>query len=77
MKKQTSKSIRVSVEATYKSGLRYFTIYEVKGIKENDDRVIIERFTSREKVEGCMELYADCPNLYKSVYIMEQSVWVD
>lgn len=76
MKNSASKSIRVSVETTENHGLRYFTIYEVKGVNENDDRVVIERFYKRENAEGCMNLYDDC-KLYKTVYIMEQTVWVD
>lgn len=76
MKQSAKKSINIKLSATEQSGLRYFTIYEVKGVKENDERTIIDRFTDKAKAEGCQQLYDDC-DLYTCVYIIEQMVWVD
>lgn len=76
MTRSAKKSINIKLETSENNGLRYFTIYEVKGVMENDDCYVIERFTDRAKAEGCQELYYDT-KLYKTVYIMEQMVWVD
>ena len=76
MTRSSKKSINIKLETTEQSGLRYFTIYEVKGVKENDERIVIHCFTDRTKAEGCQKLYEDT-NLYSTIYIMEQTVWVD
>lgn len=76
MTRSAKKSINIKLETSENNGLRYFKIYEVKGVKENDDRIVIERFTDRAKAEGCQELYYGA-KLYKNIYIMEQTVWVD
>lgn len=76
MTRSAKKSINIKLETSENNGLRYFTIYEVKGVMENDERIVIERLIDRAKAEGCQELYSDT-KLYKTVYIMEQMVWVD
>lgn len=76
MTRSAKKSINIKLEETEELGLRYFTIYEVKGVMENDERIVIHRFADRAKAEGCQELYYDT-KLYKTIYIMEQTVWVD
>lgn len=76
MTRSAKKSINIKLEATDALGLRYFRIYEVKGVNENDDRIVIERFTDKAKAEGCQKVYYDT-ELYKTIYIMEQMVWVD
>lgn len=76
MTRSTKKSINIKLEKTDELGLRYFTIYEVKGVMEDDERIVIGRFTDRAKAEVCQQTYYDV-KLYKTVYIMEQTVWVD
>ena len=76
MARSAKKSINIKLEATDELGLRYFTIYEVKGVMEGDERIVIGRYTDRAKAEGCQKLYYDA-EIYKTVYIMEQTVWVD
>lgn len=76
MKNSAKKSVTIKLSATEQSGLRYFTIYEVKGVMDNDERTVIDRFTDKAKAEGCKKLHYDC-NLYRSVYIIEQIVLVD
>ena len=76
MTRSAKKSINIKLEKTEELGLRYFTIYEVKGVMENDERIVIDRFADRAKAEGCQKLYYDT-ELYKTIYIMEQTVWVD
>lgn len=76
MTRSAKKSINIKLETTENNGLRYFTIYEVNGVNENDDRIVIGRYTDRAKAEVCQQTYYDA-KLYKTVYIMEQMVWVD
>lgn len=59
-------------------GSEYFTIYEVKAVKiEDEERIVLDRYSTREAAEKykefCYEVYN---NLYSSVYVYEQIVWV-
>lgn len=69
MKKQ------ITIQAT-ENGLKYFEIYEVKVIKHNGDVHIYDRYMSRKEAEKTCDLIHDAlSNLYRSAYIMEQTVW--
>lgn len=59
------------------SGIKYITIYEVRGIREADDeRIVLDRYLNKDDAEKykkfCLEVNAQT---YRSVYVMEQMVW--
>lgn len=76
MTRSAKNSVRVLVETTEKNSLRYFTIYEVKGVKDDGEKVIIQRCLNKDVALNVQEAYYDI-DTYKTVYIMEQTVWVD
>lgn len=67
-----------TIKTETKFGSEYFTIYEVKAVKiEDEKRIVLDRYSTREAAEEykdfCYEVYK---NLYSSVYVYEQIVWV-
>ena len=79
MKKQTVMLEQQSQEVPVQeqSGIKYITIYEVRGIREADDeRIVLDRYLNKDDAEKykkfCLEVNAQT---YRSVYVMEQMVW--
>ena len=68
----------MTIKTQSKFGYEYFTIYEVKAVKlDDDERIVLDRYSTREAAEEykdfCYEAYK---NLYSSVYVYEVTVWV-
>jgi hypothetical protein len=53
-------------------GLKYATIYEVRGEREGERRTIA-RFFSKEEAERTAESYRE--GIYESTWVMEEMVW--
>lgn len=68
MKKQ------ITVQTT--GNQKYFTIYEVKAIKPNGEKVVYERELNKKAAERDLEIiHNDLSKLYTGGYIIEQIVW--
>ena len=69
----------MTIKTQTKFGFEYFTIFEVRAVKiEDEERIVLERYSTREAAEEykefCYEVYN---NLYSSVYVYEVTVLVN
>lgn len=69
-------TIKVKCEKTDEKKLRYFRIYELRGLTNDGERVTLDRYMSESKAEQARDIYYDT-QMYDSLWIMQEQVWVD